>query len=152
MPQQPPDMLVNDNPSVDFGPLRLYAIVRGSQPARPRWNNQYPFRHRPRPSNAAVCAKLWRGYLAYYRLSPEGKLVLERYEYPFDSSQPADEVSEVLDGDFWLLMKESFYGNCTYIPFIEGRIQTERHLWTQAPNDLGVEKPRKLRPRRPRVF
>src|SRR5690554_8237464 len=63
MPQQPPDILVNEYPSVDFGALRLYTIVQGQRPARPRWNNQYPFKHRPRPSNHAVCSKLWRGYL-----------------------------------------------------------------------------------------
>lgn len=152
MPQQPPEILNNDCPAVDFGPLHLYAIVRGKQPSRPRWNNQYPFAHRPRPSNDAVCAKLWRGYLAYYRLTEEGRLILMRYEYPFDPSQPADEVNELLDGDFWLVMKESFYGDCTYVPFLDGRIQSDRQLWQHGPNDVGVEKPRKERPRRPRVF
>lgn len=152
MPQQPPDILVNEYPSVDFGALRLYTIVQGQRPARPRWNNQYPFKHRPRPSNHAVCSKLWRGYLAYYRLTPEGQLLLERYEYPFDHSQPADEVSEMLEGDFWLVMKESFYGTCTYVPFVDGRIQADRQQWQQGPNDVGVEKPRKVRPCRPRVF
>lgn len=142
MPAQLPDRLVNDHPQVDFGTLQLFAIVRGRRRARPRWDNQYPFIHPPRPSKEAVHPRLWRGYVAQYRLRPDGSLVLESYQYPFDPLQPDETLHEVLEGDFWLLMKATFFGDCTYIPFRQGRIETDRALWERDVCDLATTEQR----------
>ena len=136
MSEQLPEKLHNDCQEIDFGDLKLYAIVHGKRANKPRWSNQYPFIHRSKPSNEAVCSVLWRGCVAHFRLLADGRLRLERYEYPYDPRQPAEAVDEILQGHFWLLMKSSFFGDCTYVPFVDGRIVTDRERWVQGSCDV----------------
>ncbi len=141
MPEQLPEKLINEHPEVDLGDLKLYAIIRGDAPAKPTWRNQYRFQQAPRPSNAAVCKVLWRGYMGQFRLLADGRLRLEGFDYPFAPLQPADPADEYLTGDFWLLMKVRFFGECTYIPFTDGRIVTDPTRWVRAACDVEDKRP-----------
>ena len=148
MSEQLPEHLVNECAEVDFGSLKLYALVKGHRRSKPRWSNQYPFRRRPQPSDTAICAPLWRGAIAHYRLLADGRLCLQHYEYPFDPLQSDEAVEEILEGDFWLMMKSRFYGDCTYVPFREGRIVTDRSCWETTACDVEDTRERVARRRR----
>lgn len=83
------------------------------------------------PDPGIRCSALWRGYVSVYRLNGAGRLMLECFEYPFHKGRPDDPVGEELVGDFWPVLKESFFANRTYIPFSDGTVIKDRSCWVQ---------------------
>lgn len=53
---------------------------------------------------------------------------LMHWESPI-SGAPADRVREVLQGSFWLDLREDFFGRGVRVPFVDGRIQEDRTQW-----------------------
>jgi hypothetical protein len=72
---------------------------------------------------------LWRRYIAKYRLNQDGSLELVSYEYPISGPPGPDPAGETLEGDFWLVLKETFFGPRTYIPFRAGKIVVDKAAW-----------------------
>jgi hypothetical protein len=108
--------------------MRLYGIVVGDLDD-PKSRTSYAFTSTREPPKTTMFSALWRGYVATYRLTADGTLVLERREYPLAKGTPPDVLHEPLRGDFWLDLRESFFGAGVLVPFVEGKIQTDRSLW-----------------------
>jgi hypothetical protein len=133
---QAPDVLVNDHPRVRLDGLRLYWVARGDRSLNYGWGIKYEFLSQADPGVSTVRAThLHRGYVAEFRLGPDGELVLEEYRYPTPSFRDwrRQAVGERLTGDFWLVMKPDFLGQRVYIPFLAGRIVEDKKAWVIEP-------------------
>jgi Bacterial RNA polymerase, alpha chain C terminal domain len=126
------DVLINEHPRLRLDGLDLYAVIRGDIHLRSGWGDRYEFLHKPDPSlTTGRATNLIRGYVAKFRLEPGGGLVLEEYQFPNGSfrrwgRQP---VAERLTGDFWIVLKPTFFGQRVYVPFYDGRIVEEKGAW-----------------------
>ena len=130
MTNQRSDKLVNECSSVALGDLKPYAVAAGDIRTNHGWGNRYAFKTAASPSqNADRVTSLWRGYVSVYRLCSEGRLVLEKFEYPFEKNRKPDVVNELLEGDFFLVMKSQFRGPRTYIPFKMGVVISDKDKW-----------------------
>lgn len=132
---QAPDELHNTHPDVDFGSLKLYGVVTGDITANHGWGHPYPFTTPPTPpEDQRTFSALWRGYIATFQLSPDGKLTLVSYTYPNSPSlgrNNTEAINELLVGDFWLVMKPAFKAPRTYVPFHNGVIVSDTAKWVQ---------------------
>ena len=81
MTTQVSDQLINNHIEIDFGDLHPYGVAIGDVQLNNGWGIPYPFKNLPSPSNERV-SFLWRGYISVYRLNSDGRLILEKYEYP----------------------------------------------------------------------
>jgi hypothetical protein len=114
----------------------LYDIIRGDihsdSPER------YEFLHKPyfEPSMGRA-TNLIRGYVAAFRLEPDGGILLEEFRFPNSSFRRWRQqyVGERLSGDFWLVLKPDFYGQRVYVPFRDGRVVEEKRSWVIQPYD-----------------
>lgn len=123
------DQLINNHIEIDFGDLRPYGVAIGDVQSNNGWGTPYPFKNLPSPSDERV-SFLWRGYISVYRLNSDGRLILEKYEYPnLGGKREPDIVNEIMNGDFYLIMKAEFSGLRTYIPFRSGRIVSNLSEW-----------------------
>lgn len=134
MTAQMPDVLESLHRGCDLAGLALYGVACGDPTTNHGWGEPYVFQRQPRPpADAATCTALWRGYVASFRLYPDGRLALVRYTYPsFDPHGAPDHVEtlhEELTGDFWLVLKADFCGPRTYVPFVAGRVVVDRRRW-----------------------
>jgi hypothetical protein len=128
------DRLGNDHPRVKLDGLRLYGVIRGDILARFGWGEPYPFAVPPAPPGAGRCSLLWRGYIATFRLHPDGVLELVGYDYMMSPGEwRAHPVGERLAGDFWLVFKRNFFGPRTYVPFRAGLIVEDEAEWVGEP-------------------
>jgi hypothetical protein len=91
--------------------------------------SRYNFVSAGDPEKMVECSALWRGYVSSYRLRADGKLVLEKFEYPFSDDAAPDQVHEILQGDFWIDLREWFMGEGFRVPFVDGVIQSDKALW-----------------------
>ena len=133
MTAQAPEQLINEHPSVDFGSMNLYGVIRGNVSANHGWGTPYEFLHAPRPlKRARANSALWRGFVASFRLTSKGNLILCGYAYS-DADQEEESFEELLHGEFWMVMKHNFFGPRTYIPFHEGRIVESVADWIREP-------------------
>lgn len=74
---------------------------------------------------------------------PSRALVLDRFEYPYQDR--ADKpVGEPLTGDFWMLFREGYFGYRIYVPFLQGRIVTDRSQWKWENDKSSAEGSEKL--------
>lgn len=129
MTTQVSDQLINNYIEIDFGDLHPYGVAVGNVQSNNGWGIPYPFKNVPSPSEERV-SFLWRGYISVYQLNSDGQLILEKYEYPnLGGKREPDLVNEILDGDFYLIMKTEFRGVRTYIPFRGGRIVPNPDEW-----------------------
>jgi hypothetical protein len=87
------------------------------------------FKNHPTAPGEETFSALWRGYIADFRLSPEGALTLIAFHYPLALGKPTVQVSERLEGNFWLVMKSHFEGDRVYIPFEAGMLVTDEQQW-----------------------
>jgi Bacterial RNA polymerase, alpha chain C terminal domain len=135
---QVPDVLINEHPRLRLDGLKLYAVIRGDIHLNYGWGDRYEFLHQPDPSlTTGRATNLIRGYVAKFRLEPDGGLVLEEYQFPSGSFRPwgRQPVAERLTGDFWIVLKPAFFGQRVYVPFCDGRIVEERGAWVIEPYD-----------------
>ena len=138
MSAQIPDVLINEHPRLRLDGLKLYAVIRGDIHSSHGWGERYEFLDKPDPSLATARAtNLIRGHVAKFRLEPGGGLVLEEYQFLTGSfrrwgRQP---VAERLTGDFWIVLKPTFFGQRVYVPFRGGRIVEDRGAWVIEPYD-----------------
>jgi hypothetical protein len=91
-----------------------------------------------------MCTALWRGYVATFVLQPDGRLRLTAFEYMLGLRKwQKQEVDELLDGDFWVVMKPEFFGQRTYIPFRDGVVVEDREQWfTEEPFEVRMQRRR----------
>ena len=128
MTAQAPDKLTNDCPGVDFAGLKLYRVVTAFS-SSDRRGKPYPFMHHAKEALGTVGTALWRGHVSCYRLTAEGRLQLEGFEYPTGGDVTRERVSEALQGEFWLVLGDSFFGSRTYVPFRNGVVVADRSQW-----------------------
>lgn len=129
MTAQASEQLVNDNAHVDLDGLRLYRVVVGDIPNDRRSRKSYAVASHPKGELGPANSALWRGYISRYRLTSEGRLQLEGFEYPTLSGHSHEDAFETLQGDFWLEMAKSFFGPSTYIPFRNGMVVCDSSEW-----------------------
>lgn len=132
MTAQFPDKLVNKHPRVKLAGRRLYGVIRGDpRTSRNGWGDGPAFVTPPaRPDAAIRCSALWRGYVATFVLEPDGRLRLSTFEYMLSIHEwQKQEVDELIDGDFWVVMKPAFFGPRTYIPFRDGVVVEDQEAW-----------------------
>lgn len=129
--------LLNDHPRVTLEDLRPYAVIRGDPRSNSGWGEPYLFATPPTPpADRSSLSALHRGYIATFRLHPDGQLELLSYDYllPIEVADPGpkwrtQQVHELLTDDFWLMMKPKFSAPRTYVPFRAGRIVEDRAEW-----------------------
>jgi hypothetical protein len=134
MTAQMPDRLENKHPRMktDLDGLYLYGVTRGDVRTSPNgWGDTNAFVAKPiRPANASICSALWRGYIAKFLLQEDGRLRLVDFEHLIGLKewfrQPVDEL---LEGDFWMVLKPEFFALRTYIPFKDGLLIEDREEW-----------------------
>ncbi len=77
-----------------------------------------------------MCSALWRGYVATFVLQEDGRLRLAFFEYRLGlRKRERQEVNELLEGDFSMVMKNQFFGPRTYIPFLDGVVVEDQESW-----------------------
>jgi hypothetical protein len=118
--------------------LDLYDIIRGDIPLDSDSRERYEFLHEPQfePSMGRA-TNLIRGYVATFRLEPDGRMLLEEFRFPNASFRRwrQQQVGERLTGDFWLVLKPGFYGQSVFVPFRDGRVVEEKRSWVIQPYD-----------------
>jgi hypothetical protein len=70
--------------------------------------------------------------MSTYRLK-DGTLALELMEYQFCDGVVADEVNEVLRGDFCLELRVWFLGDVIRVSFRNGLVSLDRSTWRFSP-------------------
>lgn len=134
MTAQAPEKLTNEHARVDLGSMNLYRVIRGDVSQNHGWGIPYEFEHLSSPpKDARRGSFLWRGYIANFRLTAKGCLILCGYSYPVAESKKEERFEEVLHGNFWMVMKHNFFGPRTYIPIYDGRIVESEADWIREP-------------------
>jgi hypothetical protein len=133
MTMQMNEALVNDMAEVDLSDLSFYGVIRaprteGLSPAWPYTPDAYIRLHQPRTSEGLNTA-CRRGYRSKFRLTRQGRLRLEGYEYPGEKQLEPHEVDEVFTGDFWAWFSPSFTYEVVLVPFRSGRIVLDEREW-----------------------
>ena len=129
MTNQRSDELTNECTSLALDDLRPFGVVTGDVRSKDGRGSKYAFKSAASPAEKGRVSGLWRGYISVYRLRADGRLILERYEYPFEDNRQPDVVNELLEGDFFLVMKRRFKGPRTYIPFKSGVVVSHKDEW-----------------------
>lgn len=131
MTAQSPDILINEHPRIELRGLHLYGVIRNDFRSNHGWGDRYLFASPANPPQDAVrCSALWRGYIATFRLDENGSLTLLSYRYPLSLTKAKTEtINELLNGDFWLVLKPTFSAPRTYVPFIDGKIVENESQW-----------------------
>ena len=133
MTAQRPDRIINENKNIDLGELRLYGIAFGDINSNYGWGKRFETNRKPQKVER-VSSACWSGYTNTYLLSQSGHLYHVGFEYPFNSNTP-DKFEDELEGDFFLVMKKSFFGSRTYIPFKDGIIKHDQTKWIIEPGE-----------------
>jgi hypothetical protein len=128
MTAQVPEVLIVDPGATELPQMKLYRIIVGDIDNPKSWT-AYKFATTRDPPKAKMFSPLWRNFVSTYRLKADGTLVLERREYPTAKGTPPDELYEPLRGNFWLDLRESFFGEGVRVPFVDGKIQSDQNLW-----------------------
>jgi hypothetical protein len=102
--------------------------ARGQEPRSDLcvWRNAY--RSEPGPRHEPVCTANWKGYVEQFQLTAEGRLILLRFEYDRDPER-VHRVDELLEGDFFLMLRQSFFAPGLYVRFRAGVLITKRTEW-----------------------
>lgn len=127
MTAQIPDRLILDPGACPLPALSLYGVIVGDIDESRTWRG-YAFKTKGSPSKMVRYTALWKGFVSTYRLTDGGRLVLETLSYPVSGAE-SEQVHEVLEGEFWLDLREDFFGSGLRVPFIAGRIQDDRSHW-----------------------
>ena len=127
MTAQKSDVLINCYPHVNLDSLYSYRILRDDPNTNNGWGEDYKFHRKPKKNDAGFSA-CWRGHISTYQLCENGQLKLIGYCYPI-SSVASEEFEEVLNGNFWLMMKERFFAPRVYVRFCDGIIDANVKNW-----------------------
>jgi hypothetical protein len=126
---QIPEKLVNNAENIDFGEFHIHSICVSKPADFNNWKG-YPFKNKGNMDKFVASSACWRGYVSVYELAPSGELTLIRFEYPFGrEKREHDKVNELLVGNFWLELRESFFGSKMFIPFKDGKIVDDESEW-----------------------
>lgn len=139
MTAQAPDWLENRHPTCSFEGLEAHGVLRPAfLGGAPGWR-RYVFARQPRPPvtegpdgevRMHTNTGLRRGHVAELRLEADGRLTLVSYVYPWaELGSQRELVNEELRGDFWLDLRPGFYARALRVPFVDGRIVTDRSRW-----------------------
>ena len=124
MTAQRPEEFENPHPNFSVGDQFLYGVLVGAD-----WESAKVFEPRlPAEEPVVECTALWRGHVRHYTLHADGRLELRRYSYPF-SDEDDREMSETLEGDFWLVFRPYFFGPDTRVPFVDGSVVLDKEKW-----------------------
>ena len=124
MTAQRPEGFKNLHPDFSVGEQRLFFVRVGADPESRR---EYVPQKLPQESEVK-CSALRRGHVRHYTLHPDGRLELCRYSYPL-SDQDGQEISEFLEGDFWMIFRHQFFGPSTRVPFVDGHVVLDQEKW-----------------------
>jgi hypothetical protein len=116
--------------------LYLYAIIRGDIDSGS--SERYEFLSQPKfETSMEQTTNLIPGYVAAFRLEPDGRILLEEFRFPDSSFRlwRRQYVGERLTGDFWLVLKPNFYGQRVCVRFRDGRVVEEKRSWVIQPYD-----------------
>ena len=136
---QVPEQITSQLPGINFRPWSLAAVIEGDFRTGDGWGTPYIFAAKPKPITP-VSTACQRGHQMCFRLTRNGDLVLELYEYPFSKEAPT-EVDEKLSGDFFLVFWEgerngpfgSPQARRIYVPFRSGKIVVDTAQWAKEP-------------------
>lgn len=123
-----PDKLEIRLHDFDYENPFLYGVIVGDINSNHGWGERYPFRTSATPPEGLVSSDLHQGYISCYVLTEQGELLLDRFEYPYQD-RADDPVNEFLTGNFWMIFRAGYYGDRTYIPFVQGKIVTDQSQW-----------------------
>lgn len=135
MTAQCSENLILNNSEVNFNGLSLFDVFVSVNEAGER--QPYPFIAKGDDAKMTYCTALWRGYVSTYELDAEGGLTLVELSYPFTPDATPQTVHERLEGDFWLDLREGFFGPGVQVPFKAGRVVSDRQQWLQRPGMKG---------------
>jgi hypothetical protein len=134
MTAQTPDILINELETLNIEELDCYGVIAGNPRENHGWGDKYEFKHKPNPPESMIFSANWKGYTPTYRITKKGSLELISYSYVKNGIEEIDPPEE-LEGDFWLMFKESFFAPRLYIPFKDGKIILEKNKWLQYKGD-----------------
>ncbi len=64
------------------------------------------------------------------RLHADGRLALERFEFPFaERGTPSQECNAYFVGEFAITLRPFFFGPNTFMPFVDGKVIVDRSNW-----------------------
>ena len=132
------EKFINNHQDVNFDGFNLYSVSLSKPMDYKNWVG-YSFKQKATSKKLNVFTACWRGYISVFELSESGELILIRFEYPaltFEISTEPDSVYEKLQGDFWLEFRAGFFGEKLFVPFIEGKIVTDKNKWISDKENL----------------
>jgi len=130
MTAQAPDRLTNECSQVDLKDLKLFHVLTGDITKNFGRGEPYVFKNRP-SQPPGMMSSMWRGHISCYRLTAGGTLQLEGFEYPPLLKLARENILETMEGDFWLLLSQTFGGARTYVPFRDGKVVADQSQWVR---------------------
>lgn len=128
MTAQVSDQLALEHPGLTLGEWRLYAVISGHpDKSNHGWGEGRPYKSDPGQAPWRTTAN-WKGYIIHFRLKADGRLVLDYFRYDTPGTPPRV-CGEILEGDFYLVLKSTFQGPRLYIPFQNGLINLDQKAW-----------------------
>lgn len=110
------------------GTWYLHGVIRGV-PAIDNhgWGTGKAYKADPGKPRAFDSAN-WKGYAELFQLTAAGRLVLLGFKYDYEPERQ-HLVNETLEGDFFMVLKQSFFAPRLYVPFRDAVLVTDRAAW-----------------------
>ncbi|MGF6210391.1 hypothetical protein [Comamonas sp. 4034] len=108
--------------------MHLFGIIAGEVDNPKTWL-RYSYKSQGDPSKITPCTALRRRWASTFQLRADRQLVLKQLHYPFSQNALTDFVNEILEGDFWLDFRESFFGDGVRVFFIQRRMIVDSASW-----------------------
>jgi hypothetical protein len=132
MTAQTPDRLVNAHADLDLAGYHLFGVV--IEDPTSRHGKPYPFKSKATPDARMASTAIARGYISLFRLNAAGRLTLKGFAYLTQKGRAPDMLDEELEGDFWLVFRQTFFGDSVYLPFRNGIVVSDRSQWRHVPS------------------
>ncbi len=134
---QSPHKIENRHPTIDFGDMYLYLVVRATSLGYDDYDGKPVQFALPleRPPHQPTCSSLWNGYIDRFILNADGTLDHIGYAFLVGFNDDASDRYKLQDGaervtgDFYLEFRHNFYGDHVYVPFRDGVIVANRDEW-----------------------
>lgn len=131
MTAQTPDRLVNARPDLDLAGYHLFGVI--TEDPTSRHGRPYPFKSQATPDARMASTAVARGYISLFRLNSAGRLILKGFAYLPHKGRAPDMLDEELEGDFWLVFRQSFFGDSLHLSFRNGIVVSDRSQWRHVP-------------------